>query len=401
MWKYFIITSAGILFMLLLWVVINPRWPSSGSAEFVRLSYRDLKNWSSDQQGQAFSAFKKSCRVFLAAPARQKILPAGLGGRAGDWQSPCEAAQKTAEKNGDLTDIQARRFFEQNFSLLSYSDRPEGLFTGYFAPEYAGSSRRSEKYSYPLYAVPKDLKILDLGKFDPSLQGRTITGEIKNGEFVPYKDRENIDSGALKNKQLELVWLRNPADAFFMHIQGSGVILYANGTRRIFGYAGKNGRAYHSIGKFLIESGEISPQDMSMQSIRKWLQDNPAKARRLMWKNPSYIFFRPLAETAPVGSMNVALTSGRSLAIDPQYVPLGMPLWLDLKPATDHGKPIQRLVIAQDTGAAIKGRMRADIYWGVGDDAARLAGPMKEAGRYYFLVPKGLADRILSRKSDL
>jgi len=397
MWKYFIITGGGILFLLLLWVVIKPEFPSIGSGKFVRLSYRDLENWSSDRQGQAFSAFKKSCRVFLAAPAGQKILPAGLGGRAGDWQSPCKAAEKT----GDLTDIQARSFFERNFTLLSYSDKTEGLFTGYFAPEYAGSDRRSEQYSYPLYAVPKDLKILDLGKFDPSLQGKTITGEIKAGEFVPYKDRENIDSGALKNKQLELVWLRNPMDAFFMHIQGSGVILYANGTRRIFGYAGKNGRAYHSIGKFLIENGEISSQDMSMQAIRKWLQDNPAKARSLMWKNPSYIFFRPLKETAPVGSMNIALTSGRSLAIDPQYVPLGMPLWLDLNPATDHGKPVRRLVIAQDTGAAIRGRMRADIYWGVGDDAARLAGPMKEAGRYYFLVPKGLADRILSRKSDL
>ncbi|NOZ41873.1 MAG: murein transglycosylase, partial [Alphaproteobacteria bacterium] len=166
-----------------------------------------------------------------------------------------------------------------------------------------------------------------------------------------------------------------------------------NGARKIFGYAGKNGQAYHSIGKFLIRNGDISQQDMSLQAIRTWLENHPQKAEKLLWKNPSYVFFRRLKEPAPVGSMNVMLTPGRSVAVDPQYVPLGMPLWLDLESSPTG---LRRLVIAQDTGTAIKGRVRADVYWGIGKAAARKAGPMKDRGRYYFLVPKVLASRILA-----
>ena len=181
-----------------------------------------------------------------------------------------------------------------------------------------------------------------------------------------------------------------------MHIQGSGVIRYENGDRKLFGYAGKNGKAYHAIGKFLIESGEIKAEDMSMQAIRAWISDNPLQARALMWKNPSYVFFRPMDTDKPVGAMNVELTAGRSLAVDRAYVPLGLPLWLDLKPSSEQADPIRRLVIAQDTGGAIKGRVRADLYWGIGADAGLMAGPMKDRGRYYFLLPNGLASRLLS-----
>lgn len=191
-----------------------------------------------------------------------------------------------------------------------------------------------------------------------------------------------------------MVWLKDPVDAFFMHIQGSGVIRYENGDRKLFGYAGKNGRAYHAIGKFLIQSGEIAQEDMSMQAIRAWIADNPLQAKALMWKNPSYVFFRTLEKEAPVGSMNVELTAGRSLAVDREYVPLGMPIWLDLKPSKAEDSPIRRLVIAQDTGGAIRGRVRADVYWGIGDEAGRMAGPMKDQGRYYFLLPNILAKRL-------
>lgn len=377
--------------LLSLWLLIRvPRAP----ADYVKIPYSDLKNWSSDQQALAFIAFKKSCTVFLSQPLTKKIQPERLGGTARDWQQSCS----NAEKLNGLSDQQSRDFFERYFVVVSYGTDTEGLFTGYFAPEYDGSAIQTAKYNYPLYAVPENLKTLDLGQFSSSLRGKSIIGQVKDGEFIPYEGRENIDQGALLNQNLELVWLKDPVDSFFMHIQGSGVIRYENGDRKTFGYAGKNGKAYHSIGKFLIEDEEISREDMSMQAIREWIDNHPPQANALMWKNPSYVFFRPLDREAPVGSMNVELTAGRSLAVDRTYVPLGMPVWLDLNPTTKSSDPLRRLVIAQDTGGAIKGRVRADVYWGIGEDAGLMAGPMKDRGRYYFLLPKGLAGRLLSEK---
>ncbi|VAW06791.1 Membrane-bound lytic murein transglycosylase A [hydrothermal vent metagenome] len=392
MWKPFILTSAGILFLLSLWLLIKTGYIPQKPPEYVATAYDELDGWSSDQQSRSLAAFKKSCMVFLSQPVQKKIPPSRLGGTVGDWHPVCLAA----EQQGSLTDHMARKFFEQNFTVISYGSDTEGLFTGYFAPEYPGSDKPTELYNTPLYAVPEDLKIVDLGRFSSALQGKSIIGEVHEGEFIPYKDREVIDNGALKNRSLELVWLKDPTDAFFMHIQGSGVIRYENGDRKLFGYAGKNGKAYHAIGKFLIESGEIKAEDMSMQAIRAWISDNPLQAQALMWKNPSYVFFRPMDTDKPVGAMNVELTAGRSLAVDRAYVPLGLPLWLDLKPSSEQADPIRRLVIAQDTGGAIKGRVRADLYWGIGADAGLMAGPMKDRGRYYFLLPNDLASRLLS-----
>ncbi len=389
--NFFIIAGAGFLILLSLWLLIKI---THKPAEYIKVSYDDLENWSSDSQALALTAFNKSCVVFLSKPTTTKILPEQLGGTVADWQPPCREAEKLANP----TDQVARDFFERQFTPVSYSKDTDGLFTGYYAPEFNGSHQLTQDYRYPLYAVPENLQILDLGKFSSALSGKSIVGQVKDGEFIPYDTREDIDKGALNNQQLELVWLKDRADVFFLHIQGSGVILFENGERKTYGYAGKNGKAYHAIGRFLIEAGEIAPEDMSMQAIRRWIVNNPMQAEALMWKNPSYVFFRPLENESPVGSMNVELTAGRSLAIDRTYVPLGIPLWLDVKSADQKMKPIKRLVIAQDTGGAIKGRVRADIYWGIGEDAGRLAGAMKDRGRYYFLLPKPLAKRLLSEK---
>ncbi|MCF8473498.1 MAG: MltA domain-containing protein [Emcibacter sp.] len=364
------------------------------SSEYVKIPYEDLENWTSDQQENALLAFKKSCTVFLSLPPEKPILPQNLGGTAEDWQSPCQVAEGLKSP----TNQEARLFFEQEFTILSFAEDKEGLFTGYFAPEYKGSHYPTEEYRYPLYGMPEDLKILDLGKFNLELQGKTIVGQIKDGDFVPYADRENIEKGALQDQKLELVWLKDPADAFFMHIQGSGVIRYENGEQKLFGYAGKNGKDYQAIGRFLVESGEISKENISMQAIRAWIEHNPIEAKRLMWKNPSYIFFKPRNGFLPVGSFNVELTEGRSLAVDPSYVPLGIPLWLDVRASSENSPPLQRLVVAQDTGGAIKGRVRADVYWGIGETAGHIAGHMKDKGQYYFLIPNILAQKILSEK---
>lgn len=388
--KIFIPISTAVIFLLLLWGLIELDSNRPRPTEFVEIPYDNLVGWASDQQGLALIAFQKSCTALLSQPAQRKLSPENIGGRIQDWHKPCRAAQKLTGS----TNHEARAFFEQYFTAFSYSQETEGLFTGYFAPEYSGSLKPTDEYRYPLYMVPESLKVLDLGKFSSALKGKTIVGEVRDGEFVPFKDRKNIDSGGLDKLNLEVVWLKDPADSFFMHIQGSGVIRYEDGQRQLFGYAGKNGRVYHSIGKFLIENGAITRENMSMQAIRAWITENPRQAEALMWKNPSYVFFQALDKPAPVGSMNVMLTAGRSLAVDREYVPLGMPIWLDLTPSLEAADPIRRLVIAQDTGGAIKGRVRADIYWGIGEDAGLVAGSMKERGRYYFLLPKNLALRI-------
>lgn len=387
------IIAAIILFLLLAGAMIWRQYLAS-KPEYITYSYGELDGWSDDQQAHALTAFKKSCAVFLSllpeTKIETKIKPEKLAGRAQNWRPSCQAAAELDQP----TDRQARRFFEQHFTPVGYSDEAEGLFTGYFAPEYAGSLRPTAKYTYPLYGLPENLKTLDLGRFSSEFMGKSIIGEVVAGEFVPYKDREQIDKGALRARNLELVWLKDPVDAFFMHIQGSGVIRFENGARQMYGYAGKNGKAYHAIGKFLIQSGDLTSEDMSMQSIRHWIRENPLQAQDLMWKNPSYIFFRPLDGEVPVGSMNVPLTAGRSLAVDRDHVPLGLPVWLDLQPTTATADPIRRLMVAQDTGGAIKGRVRADIYWGIGADAGLMAGDMKDRGRYYFLLPKSLAQKI-------
>lgn len=392
--KILIITGAGLLFMFWPLLLIYQDFLHKSSAEFVELSFNDLQGWSSDRQGLALLAFNKSCELLLNRPASTVISPRKLGGVAGDWHQPCEKARTV----GSDSDLMARKFFEAEFIPLAYGAADPGLFTGYFAPEYAGSRVETEEFRYPLYQIPPDLKRLDLGQFSRELAGKTIIGEVKDGDFIPYKARDIIDQGAFKDQGLELVWLQDPSDAFFMHIQGSGIIHFEDGTRQLFGYAGKNGKEYHSIGKFLIRNGDVAREDMSMQAIRHWITANPEQARPMMWRNPSYVFFRPLSQSAPVGAMTVELTEGRSLAVDLNYVPLGMPLWLDLQPASEEGQPLQRLAIAQDTGGAIKGRVRADIYWGIGDLAGQKAGPMKERGTYYFLVPRALAKKILAYK---
>ena len=208
---------------------------------------------------------------------------------------------------------------------------------------------------------------------------------------------------ALDNKGLELVWLEKKAESFFLQIQGSGFVELDNGEILHLGYAQRNGRPYRAIGRFLIESGDIAREDMSLQAISTWLEQNPEKADELMWKNPSYVFFLQREQDKPVGSLGVGLTPGRSLAVDRSHIPLGVPLWLNTyqENSTEVGDVLKtphlnRLVIAQDTGGAIKGKIRGDVYWGIGDLAELEAGPMKDRGTYYVLVPKDVSAKIFN-----
>lgn len=335
------------------------------------MGYNDLPGWENDRQGEAFGAFLESCK---------KLKPA-------IWQESCAQAQKLTP----VTDASARAFFEEFFTPLSFREQGEGLFTGYFAPEYEGSRTRKDAYQTPLYLVPDDLQVVDLGNFNQQLRGEHIVGEVRGGQFVPYKDRKIIDQGALEGRGLELVWLKKPEDAFFLHIQGSGRILFEDGQAMQVAYGGKNGRPYRAIGKYLIREGAVAAKDMSLQAIVSWMEENPDRVRGLMWKNPSYVFFRERTEPGVVGAFGVPLTPGRSLAVDRRHIPLGAPLWLDIH--SDDETNIQKLVMAQDTGGAIRGAVRGDLFWGTGDKAGLKAGPMKDRGTYYLLLPHVLADQ--------
>lgn len=244
----------------------------------------------------------------------------------------------------------------------------------------------------PLLAPPAGLTTVKLGLFDPKLAGRTLTGRVKSGQLLPLPARAEIERGALGGEGLEILWLADRVDAFFLHIQGSGRVVMETGDVVRVGYAGRNGKPYTAVGRVLIEDGSVRREDMSMQTIRDWIAKNPDRGRELMEQNASYIFFRTLDGRNPIGASGVELTPGRSLAVDTRHVPFGVPVWLEsTEPGagpSKGGRPLHRLLVAQDTGAAIRGPVRGDFFWGFGADAARKAGQMKEAGRYFLLLPR-------------
>src|SRR5262249_38543784 len=267
---------------------------------------------------------------------------------------------------------------------------PDGLFTGYYEPELRGSRVRTAAYAVPLYRPPRDLVSAEAA-------GETRVGRMVDGRLQPYYSRQAIDAGALAGRGLELLWVDDPIDAFFLQLQGSGRVRLAEGGSLRVGYAASNGLPPTMIGRVLVERGELTKEAASMQVVRQWMRDHPDEATALMQMNARYIFFREIPNEGPIGALGVALTPGRSLAVDPKLLPLGAPLWLSTTyPAgtPEAGQPLQRLVVAQDSGSAIKGAVRGDLYWGSGDGALRYAGPMKQPGRLYLLLPKAVAERM-------
>ncbi len=334
-----------------------------------RIAFHDLPGWRDDAVSQALPALRSSCKTLDAKPGDAPVGPGGIAGTAGEWRPVC-AALSTAGSSDDAL----RRAIETWFVPFAVADAdgPDGLFTGYYEPELQGSRKQTARYSVPLYRPPPD----------PAGGGLT---------------RAAIDAGALAGRGLELLWLTDAIDAFFLQAQGSGRVRLAEGGSLRVGYAASNGLPATLIGRILVKRGELTKEAATMQTVRQWLRDHPAEATKLMQMNARYIFFREIPGDGPVGSLGVALTPGRSLAVDPDLLPLGAPLWLDTTyPAgtPEAGRPLRRLVVAQDRGAAIKGAVRGDLYWGSGEAALRYAGPMKQPGRYYLLLPKTVAKRM-------
>ncbi len=366
----------------------------SGTPTLTLASFDALPGWSIDPSWAAVPALLRSCGGVADLPPVQKLGGAGdasrLAGTAGQWGTLCAAAEQLRAND----DNGARAFFERWFQpyTITVNGRSEALFTGYYEPEVRGARRRGGIYQTPILALPKDLVQADPGPGSPG-EGTTI-GRLSDGHLVPYYDRAQIAAGALSHRGLELFWLADPVDAFLLQVQGSGRVRLPNGAIARVGYAGKNGLAYVPIGRLLAQRGEIPADQVSMQTIRAWLAADPGKAATLMDENPSYVFFRELPgltqdEGAP-GAFGVALTPGRSLAVDPRWLPLGAPVFVE---TTDplNAQPLRRLTLAQDTGSAIQGALRGDLFFGWGAHAEDRAGRMRQPGRAWLLLPRATA----------
>jgi membrane-bound lytic murein transglycosylase A len=352
--------------------------------------FADLPGWAQDDVGAALPALLRTCTRLARVPDTQTIGNDALAGRAADWRAICAAAPGVAP-------AAARAFFEMQFRpfALSNNDRREGLFTGYYEPELRGSLTRSARFPVPLYARPDDLVTVDLGAFRDELRGQRIAGRVENGTLRPYEPRARIVEGALGNRGRPLVWVDDATEAFFLEVQGSGRVVLEDGRVLRVGFAAQNGHPYVPIGRVLVERGALPREGVSMQSIKAWLAANPGEAAAIRNANPSYVFFRTLDGDGPLGSEGVALTPGRSLAVDRSFLPMGVPVFLDADDPLDPRARVARLMMAQDTGGAIRGPVRGDVFWGAGRDAEERAGRMRSTGRAWLLLPREVAERRL------
>ncbi|MBU0800708.1 MAG: murein transglycosylase A [Alphaproteobacteria bacterium] len=350
------------------------------------VSFADLPDWKNDDHASALATFAKSCARINKIDAARAFSKNIAAGTIGDWQKIC------AQLPG-VTD--ARAFFETHF--VPHAARAEGgsdvgLFTGYYEATLRGSRTKQGPYQYPLHSRPADLVMVELGEFREDLKGQRIAGRVADGKLKPYEDRAKIVAGQWPHNDQVLVWVDDPVDAFFLQIQGSGVVQLDDGSLMRVGYDGQNGHVYYAIGRELVKREILSKDEVSMQSIRAWLEQNPDQAMDFMNLNKSYVFMRALDGDGPLGAENVVLTPGRSLAVDSGKMAYGVPVWVDLGAPTDGEAPIKRLMVAQDTGGAIRGAVRGDVFFGYGERAEHLAGLMKAKGRYWILLPQQITN---------
>jgi membrane-bound lytic murein transglycosylase A len=374
--------------------------PPSDKLVWQPASFAALDRWRQSDLRTALGAFAATCAKLV-----QRKDDDSFGGSVGygyvrDWKPACTASLAS----GDLTADAVRGFFERWFTpAMATNDGAEiGLFTGYYEPELSGSRKRHGRYQTPLLAKPADLVMVDLGAFRDNLKGERIAGRIEGGRLVPYAKRGEIVAGALGSRAEPLVYVDDPVGAFFLQVQGSGRVKFADGSVMRVGYDGQNGHPYTAIGRVLVARGAIAKEQLSMQSIRAWLRANPADARALMNENASYVFFKELPSADPhqgaPGAAGVPLTPQASLAVDARFHGLGAPMWVEAPvPAIDAAKPdvdFRRLLIAQDTGGAIRGPVRGDVYWGSGTAAESVAGRMAHRGKLFVLLPKPVAANL-------
>lgn len=353
------------------------------------VDFKQLPGWETADATKSFRAFQTSCTSFLSMDPEQAVGSDYIPMKAKDWQAVCTAAQK----HHSPSEREARRFFQTWFTPVAFYERSplHGLFTGYYLPYLQGSLKQTKDYTVPIYGLPSNLVTINLEDFGKDLGNRRLIGRREGNKIVPYQTREEINKGALKNLAQVIVWVNNPIDHFFLQVEGSGIVGLPEGNILHLGYAGANGASYTSIGKILVQEGTLSKTEASMQGIKAYLEAHPEKIESILNQNKSYVFFRILENDEAIGTEGVPLTPGYSLAVDQKWIPLGAPLWLDTTmPGLNNtaSQPLQRLMIAQDTGGAIRGVVRGDVFWGAGDEATYIAGKMNNQGRYWLLLPR-------------
>ena len=342
------------------------------------VSWADVSGWSDDDPRAAWEALLRSCSRLKSQAA---------------WRDSCAQAEQVPASGS------ARNFFETHFipyRVANADGSVQGLATGYYEPLLRGSRKKEGPYRFPLYAAPEDLLIIDLAEINPELKHMRLRGRLEGRRVVPYHPRAEIERGLPALAGKELLWVDDAVDLFFLQIQGSGRVRLATGELVRVAYADQNGQPYKSIGRYLVEQGELKLEQASMQGIKAWGAANPAKLDALLNQNPSYVFFREMpgadsgqgsSERGPLGALGVALTPERSIAVDPRHIPLGAPVFL----ATtwpNSTQALTRLMLAQDTGGAIRGAVRADFFWGFGDAAGAQAGRMRQSARMWILLPR-------------
>jgi len=338
-------------------------------------NWADLPGWKEDDLGAAWPAFMASCRGVASKPH-------GAG-----WKRVCDLARAADGKPGH----DPRRFFESQlrpYAIQAGDGNATGLVTGYYEPLLRGSRTRSKGFEQPVRGVPEDLLTIDLSAIFPELKDKRVRGRLEGNKVVPYWSRAEIAARGDKLPSRTLLYVDDAVELFFLQVQGSGRVSLPDGTMARLNYADQNGYPYQSIGRVLVDRGELKLEEASMQGIQAWARANPGRLEELLNANPSYVFFRevPNSKDGPVGALGVPLTAERSIAVDPRSVPLGAPVFLATT-RPNSNKPLNRLVLAQDTGGAIKGAVRADFFWGFGKEAGEQAGRMKQSGRMWVLLP--------------
>ena len=362
--------------------VAEPAKPAEVKPEVVKVPdygllkpavWQDLDAITNDDVTKAWPAWQLGCSSLKVKPA---------------WQAVCNEADKlnNPSKSAILD------YFKKNFTVYRATNLDgsnTGLITGYYEPVIKGSRNKNDKYRFPLYSRPDDLITVELASIFPELANKRVRGRVVGTKLIPYYNRSEIETENSPLQGREFVWVDDQVDLFFLQIQGSGMVHLDNGEKMHVGYADQNGLSYQSIGRLLIDKGELTADKASMQGIKDWAKNNPSKLRDLLNANPSYVFFRelPAGLPGPIGALGAPILAERVVAVDPKYVPLGAPVFLSTN-LPNSSKPLNRLMMAQDTGGAIKGGVRADFFWGAGAEAGKSAGSMKQSGKIWVLLPK-------------
>jgi membrane-bound lytic murein transglycosylase A len=363
--------------------VPKPVAPAPVAPLLQQARFQDLPGWRADRLGEVLPALRMQCRRLALLPADTALGGTGLagayGGRAGDWADACGALRALPD------DADLHGFFQSWFQ--PYRVSAGALVTGYFEPVLAGALQRGGRYQVPVLARPADL----VQGGPPDAQGRPGLGRSVGGRIVPYFSRAEIEAGAMGDAARPIAWLASPADLFFAQIQGAARVQLAEGGVLRLVFDGRNGRPYTPIGRVLVERNALPKDQVTMQSIRAWLDAHPADAKAVMDRNESYVFFRAMPQAdpslGPMGAMGVALSAGRSAAVDRNFLPLASALYVDS--TIPDGRRWQHLVLAQDLGSGIQGQARVDLFLGVGPAAADWAGRMHQSGSLWLLLPRG------------